>query len=337
MAVVIVIAVILVFNYLQNRPVKPPQMSFSEEDWDFGIVKPNDVPTHVFMVKNEGGEDLIIERVRASCGCVKASISTKRIPPGGTTQLKATFDTAGYDGKVEKDIYIKSNDPQEEGTEKKISLYAEVEHQSKPVISASQNEWNLGLISQGDRINFDFLIENRGDEDLVINKIDNYQHIFYSIDLPLIISPQEKYKFTLTYDSTEHDLGEIREAMMIFSNDPRKKAIALRISGYIKEKVGPEISISPVGLDFDLKNDSGKEITEKFTLANLGEKAAKIVSVGTSADYLTLLLSEFDLESEEKKDLEVVLLKDKALGEMQEEESDEYVYVTIALPVKVSK
>lgn len=335
--IIIVISVILVLNYVQNKPLKPPQISLSEEEWDFGMVKPNDKPAHIFMVKNEGNEDLIIERVRASCGCIKTSISNKRIHSGKSAELKVTFDTTGYDGKVKKDIYIKSNDPRAQGTEKKISLYIEIEHQPKPLLIVSENEWNLGLISKGDKPNFDLIVENKGDEDLVINEIDTYEHISYNIILPLTISPQEKYNITLTYDSKDHELGEVREAIGFFSNDPKRKTFPLRIAGYIKEEPNPAISIWPIGLDFNLKNNSKEGVIGKLTLENLGEKDIKIISVKTSADYLVSLHSEFDLRSEEKRDLKVVLLKDKAIEEIQEEESDEYIYLTIALPVKINK
>ena len=335
--IIIIISVILIFNYIQNKPLQPPKISLSEEEWDFGMVKPDDKPTHIFILKNEGNEDLIIERVRVSCGCVKTSISTKLIKPGKSAELKATFDTTGYDGKIEKDIYIKSNDPLEQGLEKKVTLYIEIEYYSKPVISIFQNEWNFGLISQGDKPNFNFIIENKGDEDLIIEKIDNYEHISHNFILPLTISPEEKHEATLTYNSIEHELGEVREAIMILSNDPKRAVSPLRVKGYIKEKGKPAISIWPVEINFNLKANSEEGATGKFTLENLGEKAAKIVSVKTSVDYLVSLSSELELNSGEKKELQVILLKDKAREERKEEDTDEYIYLTIALPVKISK
>lgn len=337
LVVITILAFIVVSDYFQNKSLQPPKLSLSEEEWGFGMVKPNDKPTHIFMVKNEGNEDLIIERVRVSCGCVKTSISTKLIKPGKSAELKATFDTTGYDGKIEKDIYIKSNDPLELGLEKKVSLNIEIEHYSKPVISIFQNEWNLGLISQGDKSNFNFIIENKGDEDLIIEKIDTYEHITHNFILPLTISPEEKHEATLSYNSIEHELGEVREAITILSNDPKRAVSPLRVKGYIKEKVKPAISIWPVEINFNLKADSEEDFIGKFTLENLGDKAVKIVSVKTSADFLASLDSEFDLRLEEKEDLQIILLKDKAIKEIHEEEADEYIYLTIALPVKISK
>ena len=153
----------------------------------------------------------------------------------------------------------------------------------------------------------------------------------------MIISPKEKYEVILTYDSTDHELGEVREAVWIYSNDTRREGVFIKIRGYIKEILTPAVNISPVELIFNLVNSSKEEITEKFSLQNLGEKATKIISVKSSADYLIPLSSEFDLNSGEQKELQVILLKDKAREEIEEEETEEYIYLTIALPVKINK
>jgi len=39
----------------------------SEEEWDFGKVTRGEKPTHIFMVKNGGGGDLIIDSLKESC------------------------------------------------------------------------------------------------------------------------------------------------------------------------------------------------------------------------------------------------------------------------------
>ena len=333
--IIIIVGSFLIFSSIQNRPLKPPKLLISETEWDYGMVKPNDSPTHIFTVKNEGDEELIIETVRVSCGCVQASISTKNIKPGKSAELKATFNTAGYEGKVNKDFYIKSNDPLE--PEKRISLRIEVQHQPKPIISFSETEWNLGLISQGDTPTFPFIIENKGDTDLIITKVDTYEHIKHNVIIPLRIPPTEIYEAALTYDSNDHELGEVREAVRIYSNDPNREGISLRIGGYIKEGFKPAVSISPAGLNFNLASSLKDGIIEKIFVQNLGGKTTKIISVKSSVDYLVPLSSELDLNSGEKNELQVLLLKEKAIEEIEEEETEEYIYITIALPVKINK
>lgn len=90
--VIIILGAVLIFNnYNNSKNFLPPQMLLSEEEWDFGLVKVDEKPSHIFTIKNEGNEDLILERVKSSCGCVKTTISTKNIKPGKSAELKATF------------------------------------------------------------------------------------------------------------------------------------------------------------------------------------------------------------------------------------------------------
>jgi len=318
-----------------SKPERPPQISISEEEWDFGKVKPGTQPQHKFIITNKGNEDLIIERVWASCGCVQVSIFDNRILPGKSADLQAIFNTAGYVGMLEKIIYIKSNDPEE--PEKKIKVKVDVEHQFKPKINTPATEWNMGLISQGDILNLSFTIENQGDADLIIDKIDTYEHIQYDNALPLKILPKEKFELIFIYNSTNHKLGDVKEAVRIYCNDPITESFVIRISGYIKEKEAPEISISPTGAIFDLVADSEAGAIDKFVLKNSGDDTIKITSIRTSIPYIVPLRSELDLNSKSEEELNIILLKDKATGQIKEDRTEEYLYLTFAIPIKISK
>jgi len=318
-----------------SKPERPPQISISEEEWDFGKVKPGTQPQHKFIITNKGNEDLIIERVWASCGCVQVSIFDNRILPGKSADLQAIFNTAGYVGMLEKIIYIKSNDPEE--PEKKIKVKVDVEHQFKPKINTPATEWNMGLISQGDILNLSFTIENQGDADLIIDKIDTYEHIQYDNALPLKILPKEKFELIFIYNSTNHKLGDVKEAVRIYCNDPITESFVIRISGYIKEKEAPEISISPTGAIFDLAADSEAGAIDKFVLKNSGDDTIKITSIRTSIPYIVPLRSELDLNSKSEEELNIILLKDKAIGQIKEDRTEEYLYLTFAIPIKISK
>ena len=131
--VVIILGSVLVFSNIQNNPSNTiqnnsgpqPRILVSEEEWDFGKVTQGEKPTHIFIVKNEGEGDLIIESLKESCACIEVSISTTRIQPGESAELKVTYDTTDYVGKDEKHIHIYSSDPQI--PEKRINLYVEIE------------------------------------------------------------------------------------------------------------------------------------------------------------------------------------------------------------------
>ena len=131
--VVIILGSVLVFSNIQNNPSNTiqnnsgpqPRILVSEEEWDFGKVTQGEKPTHIFIVKNGGEGDLIIESLKESCACIEASISTTRIQPGESAELKVSYDTTDYLGKDEKHIHIYSNDPQV--PDARINLYVEIE------------------------------------------------------------------------------------------------------------------------------------------------------------------------------------------------------------------
>ncbi len=120
-------------NVTQNNSGPQPRILVTEEEWDFGKVTQGEKPTHIFIVKNGGEGDLIIENLKESCACIEASISTTRIQPGESAELKVSYDTTDYVGKDEKHIHIYSNDPQV--PDKRINLYVETEKLKMPYLN----------------------------------------------------------------------------------------------------------------------------------------------------------------------------------------------------------
>ena len=131
--VIIILGGVLVFSNIQNNPSSTtqnnagpqPRILVSEEEWDFGKVTQGEKPTHIFIVKNGGEGDLIIDGLKESCVCIEVSISATLIQPGESAELKVTYDTTDYVGKDEKHVHIYSNDPQV--PDKRINLYVETE------------------------------------------------------------------------------------------------------------------------------------------------------------------------------------------------------------------
>ena len=143
--VIVILGGILVFsniqnnssNTIQNNTGPQPRILVSEEEWDFGKVTRGEKPTHIFMVKNGGEGDLIIDSLKESCACIEASISTNLIEPGESAELKVSYDTTDYVGKDEKHLHIYSNDPQV--PDKRINLYVETEKSEGPYLEEQIN------------------------------------------------------------------------------------------------------------------------------------------------------------------------------------------------------
>lgn len=172
---------------------------------------------------------------------------------------------------------------------------------------------------------------------MIIDKIDASEYIQYDTEIHLTIIPGEKQEVTFTYNSSLHELGEVRESARIYCNDPRRKAFSLRVDGYIKEKPAPAVSISPTGANFNLTTNSEGETIGRVILENSEKEGIKITSIKTSTDYITPLISEIELKSGEKENLQVILLRDKIPNRIQEEEIKEYLYFTVAMPIVINR
>ncbi len=90
-----------------------PRISFQETVHDYGESWQGDQVSHVFTFTNTGDTELQISRVRSSCGCTASNLSSNRIAPGESGEIRATFNTRGYRGRKSQPIYVTSNDPEQ--------------------------------------------------------------------------------------------------------------------------------------------------------------------------------------------------------------------------------
>ncbi len=88
-----------------------PKIEFEEKVFNFGTINQGDKVTHEFKFKNTGKKDLIIHKIKASCGCTATSTSDKVIKPGKEASIKAIFNSRGKRGKQNKTITVITNSP----------------------------------------------------------------------------------------------------------------------------------------------------------------------------------------------------------------------------------
>jgi len=88
-----------------------PRVAATETSFSFGDLYQGEKASHVFTFTNAGDTSLEIDKVRSSCGCTAAVVSTKTLQPGESGEIRATFDSARFRGPLTKKIYLYSNDP----------------------------------------------------------------------------------------------------------------------------------------------------------------------------------------------------------------------------------
>ena len=93
---------------LENAPV----FDVENTRYDFGEIKQREKADIEFKFKNSGKSDLVIRKVRSSCGCTTVTPANTTIKPGESSAIKAVFDAGVRKGKQHKVITVITNDPE---------------------------------------------------------------------------------------------------------------------------------------------------------------------------------------------------------------------------------
>jgi hypothetical protein len=88
---------------------KTARITFVKEEHDFGTIKDGEKVYWNFRFKNTGNTDLILNRVKADCGCTAPEYPKNPIAPGEEGKIKVTFDSKGRPGMNVKKVTILSN------------------------------------------------------------------------------------------------------------------------------------------------------------------------------------------------------------------------------------
>jgi len=93
--------------------VKGPRIAVEPASFDFGESVPQGTLNKEFSIRNDGSQNLVIEKVVTDCGCTAAFLDPqeKLLKPGGTATLRVTLRTGVAPGAVVKRVLIHSNDP----------------------------------------------------------------------------------------------------------------------------------------------------------------------------------------------------------------------------------
>lgn len=85
------------------------EMTFTEQEFNFGTIKQNDLVNHEFVFTNTGKEPLVITEAHGSCGCTVPLWPKEPIKKGEKGTIKVTFNSAGKMGMQDKTVTITSN------------------------------------------------------------------------------------------------------------------------------------------------------------------------------------------------------------------------------------
>ena len=129
-----------------------------EERHDFGSIVQGTHATNTFRLISDGENDLVISRIKPSCGCTVAQVNlvlddgTRKayttgdaIPPGTEFEIEAAFKSDGKQGRTKTQVAVYCNDPR---TVLSLMLEADVQ----PVLVLEPRTLQLGTATSADKV-----------------------------------------------------------------------------------------------------------------------------------------------------------------------------------------
>ncbi len=93
----------------QQGSVLEPVMLFDTLEHDFGTIIEGERVVCYFDYVNDGGTELVINSVEATCGCTTPGWSREPLKPGEGQSLELIFDASGRSGAQRKVVTVQSN------------------------------------------------------------------------------------------------------------------------------------------------------------------------------------------------------------------------------------
>jgi len=205
-----------------------PKVVPVDKDFNFGQVFQGTKVEHTFRFKNAGDAPLTVEKVRSSCGCTAAMPSANLIPPGGTGEIRTTFDSTRFRGDVEKTVYLYVNDPAQS------VVQFHVRGAVKPEMLMEPEQIDLGQMVPGASKAAQVVLTSQGEEAISLSLPETTSSELSAEISSRDLSPGNSVKLTVKAIPRE---GQTRLTgyVLIKTSSPRVPQLRLPVFGNVGE------------------------------------------------------------------------------------------------------
>jgi hypothetical protein len=264
-------------------------MSFLKTTHDFGEINEADgIVSYQFEFTNNGNSPLIIQEVKASCGCTTPEWTREPIIPGEKGIITAAYNPEKRPGTFNKSLTIAST-----ANSQKVRLY--IRGSVIPIPRAADEEYPVAIgamrvklrtvsfetISTEKPVNQSFNVYNDTDEALTFSrKYKAPDHIKLDFS-PQSLPPKTVGTVQVTYDPRGLKSLGIRTDFIEFktdewSNSVKKIRILASLEEYFPPMTSEELALTPRLIIEKPEHDfgeiaQGRSVTNKFVISNTGK------------------------------------------------------------------
>jgi hypothetical protein len=211
-----------------------PKAAAKPMSYDFGTIYQGEEVVTTFVIRNDGDDTLVIDKVKSSCGCTAASPGKMKLAPKETTDLKVTFKSAGMHDRVVKHVYIDSNDP----TQPRLTVT--IEGIVKQEVNLNPKGIYLGNIEKDEQVVRTVEITSAESKTFRILDVTSDTPLVKVKEPERLAAPKVGYKLTVLVGPLEAD-QRVNGKILVRTDLPRTKEVQIQVYG--RTRTTPSASI----------------------------------------------------------------------------------------------
>jgi len=246
---------------------------------DFGLNWLGGSLDHVFIVRNEGDQELEILSVKPSCGCTVAKNFDRKIPPGGQGKIPVSINTKKVYGKFTKSITVNTNDPATPALRLRISGLVKRYVETQPR-----------------RVNFSHIKDTTAERTLIATLTNNTEQSFVLHLASPATSGPFKAELVLKEEGKVYELHVTAQGpyqpklnaatFKVATNLPQQRTFDVPVSAYVP----PRLDVRPEKMILGPATDT--QLIRPIRFINNGTTLVKVLSADINDERLQAQLVE---------------------------------------------
>lgn len=299
-----------------------PHIKFMTTEHDFGTIKEDGgLATTVFEFANAGNQPLILNNVKATCGCTTPEWTKDPVAPGAKGTIKVTYNPKNRPGAFSKSVNVYTNT---QPSVTVLNIKGKVEPREKTVeelfprvmgpLRLKSNYLSMGSMVNTETKTGELNVMNTSDSPVTLGVYRSPAHIGVKFE-PAVIEPGKKGKILIDYDAAKKNAyGYTSDRVYLTINGEKQNTYSIGVSVAIQEDfsklTSEEIANAPVTsfnekvFDFG-KITQGDKVNHVFKLTNNGKRDLILRNVKTSCGCTAVKHADV-VKPGETIDLEVV-------------------------------
>ncbi|MBE9466823.1 MAG: DUF1573 domain-containing protein [Bacteroidetes bacterium] len=315
--------ILLLFTSFIFAQQKQAAISFETTNHNFGKIKElGGKATFKFGFTNTGSEPLVIEQVRASCGCTSTDWTKQPISAGGKGYVAVSYNPKHRPGKFSKSVTVTTNSER-----KTMRLRISGEVIPKPRTVEDDFPYLMGKLRlKTNHVAFMRIVnsEIKIKEDSIINTSSELMKVtfknvpsYLKLEVkPKTLKPKEKGVVKVTYDATvRNDWGFLIDRVEVLVNGVKVSKNRMSISSTVEEdfskltekqlKNAPSMKFEERVFNFG-KINQGEKVEHIFKFKNEGKSDLIIHKTRASCGCTAINMNKTTIKKGEESSIKVV-------------------------------